>query len=160
MRIVIGRSFKYGCFTCAVAYILALLPAFVLFSTLFRGSYESVVDARGMLGFLTLGLSDFSCCDKFYYLTVLVPWITSSLVLALLHYHIGGRYGMRLILSGLSVFLYYFTMWLGLIISGIFLGWGDIAYDLIWLWPIGGFLTGVAASAIVEKVFRPESVRG
>jgi len=147
------RPFNHGLLTCAVAYFLALLLAFVLFSTLFRGSYESIVDTRGMLGFLTLGLSDFSWWNNFYYLALLVPWISSFLVLTMLLYRFGGGSGKRLIFSGLSIFVYYSAMWLVFMVYGIFFGWGDMAYDLIWLWPICGFLVGVAASAIVEKVF-------
>ncbi len=31
---------------------------------------------------------------------------------------------------------------------------GDIAYDLIWLWPLFGFGFGYAAATIVERVHR------
>ena len=151
---------KYSFVTCAVAYLLVSLLAFVLFSTLFHGAYESIIDNRGMLGFLTLGLSDFSWWGNCYYLALPVPWITSSLVLIVLLYGIGGRSTRRLIFSGLSIFVYYAAMWLVFMVYGIFFGWGDMAYDLIWLWPICGFFVGVAVSAIVEKVFRPEAVKG
>ena len=41
------KSFKYGFTTCTLAYLLVVIPLLVLFSTLFRGSYEPVVDIRG-----------------------------------------------------------------------------------------------------------------
>jgi hypothetical protein len=111
-----------------------------------------------MLHFLTLGLSDFSWWDNFYYLALLVPLISSFLVLTMLLYRIGGGSGRRLMFSGLSIFLYYFAMWLAFMVHGLIVGWGDVDYALIWLWPILGFFVGVFASAIVEKVFRPEAV--
>ena len=147
--------FKYGFATCTLAYLLASLLAFVLFSTLFRGSYEPLVDIRGMLGFSTLGLSEFSWWNDLYYLAPTVPWITSSLVLAVLLYRIDGGLGRRLLFSGLSIFAYYSAMCLVFMLHGLILGWGDVAYHLIWLWPVFGFSVGVAASALVKKVFRP-----
>jgi len=152
-----GRPFKYGFATCALAYLLASLLAFVLFSTLFRGSYEPLLDTRGMLGFLTLGLSEFSWWNDFYYLAPTVPWITSSLVLAVLLYRIDGGSGRRLLFSGLSIFAYYSAMCLVFMLHGLIFGWGDVAYHLISLWPTFGFFVGVAASTVVEKVFRLEA---
>jgi hypothetical protein len=78
----------------------------------------------------------------------------------MLLYRSGGGYGRRLIFSGLSFFVYYFAMLLLFMVHGIFWGWGDVAYHLIWLWPIFGFFVGVAASTLVEKVFRPQAVNG
>ena len=154
------KSLKYGFTTCTLAYLLASVPVFVLFATLFRGLSEPIVDIRGMLHFLILGLSDFSLWDNFYYLAPIVPWIASSCVLALSIYRFDGGSGRRLIFSGLSIFIYYFAMWLAFMIHGLIFQWGDVAYDIIWLWPVFGFCTGIAASAIVEKVFGPQDVEG
>ena len=147
------KSLRYSFITCTLGYLLASLLAFVLFSTLFHGSYESVVDTRGLLGFLTLGLSDFSWWDNFYYLALLVPWISSSLMLTMFLYRIGGGQARRLIFPGISISAYYFAMWLVFIVHGLITGWGDMAYNLLWLWPVLGFCAGITASAIVEKVF-------
>lgn len=152
------KSLRYGFTTCTLAYLLASVPVFVLFAALFRGLYEPLVDTRGMLYFLTLGLSDFSWWDNFYYLALIVPWIASSLALTLLVYRCDGGLGRRLLFSGLSIFVYYFAMWLTFMIHGLIFGWGDVAYYLIWLWPIFGFCVGIAASAIVEKAFRPQAL--
>ena len=149
------RSFKYGFTTCTLAYLLASVPGFVLFATLSRGLSEPIVDARGMLYFLTLGLSDFSLWDNFYYLAPIVPWIASSCVLALSIYRFDGGSGRRVILSAFSIFVYYFAMYLVFMVHGVLFGWGDMAYNLIWLWPICGFGVGGAASAIVEIVVKP-----
>lgn len=146
------KAFKYGFTTCTLAYLLASVPVFVLFATLFRGLSEPIVDIGGILHFLTLGLSDFSLWDNFYFLAPLVPWIASSCVLALSIYRFDGGTGRRVLLSGFSIFIYYFAMCLVFMVHGVFFGWGDMAYDLIWLWPICGFGVGSAASAIVEKL--------
>jgi len=110
-----------------------------------------------MLDFLTLGLSAFSWWGNFYYLAQLVPWVASSLILAVLFYCFGNGLGRRFPFSGLSISLYYLVMWLTFMSEGYIIGWGDLAYNLIWLWPIVGFLVGIAASAIVEKVFSPRA---
>ncbi len=156
MRTKLKKSFKYGFVTCTFAYLLALVLGLVFFATLFRGLSEPIVDIKGMLGFLTLGLSDLSWWNNFYYLALLVPWISSFLVLTMLLYRIGGGSGKRLIFSGLSIFTYYFAMWLVFMIHSIIVGRGDVGYALIWLWPVLGFCVGISASAIVEKLFGPQ----
>jgi len=155
------KSFKYGFTTCTLAYLLIVIPLLVLFATLFRGSYSPIVNVRGMLSFLTLMLSDFlyyggefSWWGDFYYLAPLVPWLASSCVLTLLIYRFNGGARRRVLFSGFSIFVYYFAMWLVFIIHGLIYGWGDIAYDLIWLWPLFGFGFGYAAATLVERIRR------
>jgi len=65
----------------------------------------------------------------------------------------GGARG-RVLFSGFSIFVYYFAMWLFFLIHSLIYGWGDIAYDLIWLWPLFGFGFGWAAATIVERIRR------
>ncbi len=146
------KSFKYGFTTCTLAYLLVVIPLLVLFATLFRGSYAPIVNVRGMLELLTLMLSEF--VGDFYYLAFLVPWLASSCVLTLLIYRFNGGARRRVLFSGFSIFVYYFAMWLVILIYGLIYGWGDIAYDLIWLWPLFGFGFGYAAATIVERIRR------
>lgn len=146
------KSFKYGFTTCTLAYLLVVIPLLVLFATLFRVSYEPISSI------LTLMLSQFSWWGDFYYLAFLVPWLASSCVLTLLIYRFDGGGRKRALFSGFSMFIYYFAMWLVFLIHGLIYGWGDIAYDLIWLWPLCGFGLGYAAATIVERVLKPQVV--
>ncbi|MFC1967919.1 hypothetical protein ACFLVX_00815 [Chloroflexota bacterium] len=148
------QAFKYSFIACAVAYFLIAIPIFILFAALFRGSYEPIIDTVGFLSFLTLMLSSFSWWGEFYYLAFLVPWLTSTCILALLINHSNRASRSRALLTGLSVFIYYFAMLLVFMIQGFIFGWGDVAYDLIWIWPVCGFLFGCAAALIVQKGFK------
>ncbi len=146
------KSFKYALFTCTLAYFLASVPLAVFFATWGRGSYKPIIDIEGMLSALTLMLSE--VLGDFYYLAFLVPWLASSCVLALLIYRFNGGARRRALFSGFSIFVYYFVMWLVFLIHGLIYGWGDIAYQLIWLWPLFGFGFGYAAATIVERIRR------
>jgi len=148
------QIFKYSFATCTLAYFLIAIPIFILFATLFRGSYEPIVDTIGFFSFLTLMLSAFSWWGELYYLAFLVPWLTSTCILALLINHFNRGVRSRALLSGFSVFIYYFAMVLVFIIHGLIYGWGDMAYDLIWIWPVGSFLFAYVAALIVEKGFK------
>ena len=150
------KSFKLGFTTCTVAYLLIVIPLLVLFATLFRGFYEPIVDIRGMLSFLTLMLSEFSWWGDFYYLAFLVPWLASSCMLTLLIYRFNGEARRRALFTGFGMFVYYFAMCLVFLIHGVIHGWGDIAYGLIWLWPLCGFGFGYVAASIVERVLKPQ----
>jgi len=151
-----GKTVRYAFFTCTLAYLLIVIPLLVLFATLFRGSYEPIVDIRGMLELLTLMLS--GILGDFYYLAFLVPWLASSCVLTLLIYLFKGGARRRLLFSGFSIFVYYFAVCLVFLIHGLIYGWGDIAYGLIWLWPLFGFGFGYLAAAIVEKALKPQFI--
>lgn len=148
------QAFKYSVIACTLAYFLIAIPIFILFATLFRGSYEPIVDTIGFFSFLTLMLSAFSWWGELYYLAFLVPWLTSTWILALLMNRFNKGLGSRALLSGFSVFIYYFAMLLVFIIHGLIYGWGDMAYGLIWIWPVGGFLFAYLATLIVEKGFK------
>jgi hypothetical protein len=148
------QAFKYSFITCTVAYFLIALPIFVLFATLFRGSYEPIVDTVGFVSFLTLMLSTFSWWGELYYLAFLVLWLASTCILALLMNRFNRGLRSRALLSGFSVFVCYFAMVLVFIIHGLIYGWGDMAYDLLWIWPVGGFLFAYVAALIVEKGFK------
>ena len=145
------QAFKYSFITCTLAYFLIAIPIFVLYATLFKGTYEPIIDTAGFLSFLTLMLSDFSWWGDSYYLAFLVPLMASTCVLALLinRFNRGSRE--RALLSGFSVFVYYFAILLVFIIHGIIFGWGDVAYGLIWIWPVIGFIFAYAAALVIDK---------
>ncbi len=103
---------------------------------------------------LTLGLSEFRLWGDFNYLASLVPWLGSSLVLTLLMRWFNSESKRRRLLGGLSIFAYYFVMFLVFIIMGLIVGWGDIAYSLLILWPLVGFGLGYLAVVIAEKVLK------
>ena len=127
------KAFKYSFITCTLAYILIALPRLILFATLFRGLNEPIVDTVGFISSLTLMLSAFSWWGEFYYLAFLVPWLASTCILALLMNRFNRGLRSRALLSGFSVFIYYFAMLLVFIIRGLLFGWGDMAYELIWI---------------------------
>jgi len=153
-----GKIFKWAFFTCTLAYFLAAIPLAAFFATWGRGLSEPIINARGMLSALTLMLSDFPWWGDFYYLAFLMPWLASSCVLTLLIYLFNGGARRRALFTGFSIFVYYFAMWLVFIIHSLIYGWGDIAYDLIWLWPLFGFGFGYAAATIVERISKPQVV--
>ena len=151
---IIKQNFKYSFVTCTLAYFLIAIPIFILSATLFRGSYEPAIDIRAFMGFLTFMLSDFSWWGELYYLAFLVPWLTSICLLTLLMNRFNKGIRSRALLSGFSVFIYYFAMVLVFIVHGLIYGWGELAYDLIWIWPVGGFIFAYAAALMVEKGFK------
>ena len=148
-----GKLFKYAFFTCTLAYLIAAI-LLVIFFAIEGISVDYIV--RDLLTGLTLALSEFSWWGAFYYLSFLVPWLASSLVLVLLIYGFNGGARRRQLLGGLSICVYYIAMWLVFVIHGLIYGWGDIAYDLIWLWPLFGFGLGYLAATIVERVLKPQ----
>jgi hypothetical protein len=105
---------------------------------------------------LTLALSEFPWWGGYYYLSILVPWLGSSLLLVIMLYLFDKDAGRRRLLGGLSLFAYFFSMLLMFIVKGLISGWGDIAYYLMWLWPVGGFGLGYLAVFLVEKVHEPQ----
>ena len=148
------KAFKYSFITCTLAYILIALPSLILFATLFRGLNEPIVDTVGFISSLTLMLSAFSWWGEFYYLAFLVPWLASTCILALLMNRFNRGLRSRALLSGFSVCIYYFAMLLVFIIRGLLFGWGDMAYELIWIWPVSGFIFAYVAALVVEKGFK------
>ena len=146
----IKDSFKYGFTTCAVAYLLAALPALFVSATFLRGLSEPLVDFREMFYILSFGLSDFSLWGNFYYLSIVVPWIVSSYILGLLVDRFDGGQGKKVLFSGIGMSIYYVIMLMIFIISGTIFGFGDVAYEHLWFWPFPGFIMGVTASILVS----------
>ena len=110
--------------------------------------------------FLTLMLSDFQWWGYLYQISFLVPWLGSWGILLLLVHRFDGEARKRILLGGLSIFIYYFAMYMVFIIHGLIHGWGDIGYQILWLWPIIGFGLGFASAAIVEKIVKPQFAGG
>ncbi|MFC2005243.1 hypothetical protein ACFLUY_03355 [Chloroflexota bacterium] len=77
-------------------------------------------------------------------------------MLTLLVYRFNGGARRRSLFTGFGIFIYYFAMCLVFLIHGVIYGWGDIAYGLIWLWPLCGFGFGYVAASIVERVLKPQ----
>lgn len=148
------KALRYGFITCTLAYLLIAIVLLVLFGTLFRGSYEGIVDIRGMVSALTLMLSEFPWWGGFYYFAFLVPWLTSCSVLTLLIYFFNGGARKRALFTGFSMLTYYFAVWLVFMVNALVYGWGDIAYNVIWVWPLCGFVFGYAAATIVQTALK------
>ncbi len=153
---VMIKALKCSFTACTLAYVLGLITLLIFFATLFRGSQEPIVDTEGLLSAFTLMLSDFSWWGDFVYLAFLVPWLASSCILTFLIYRFNGGAKRRALLTGLGVFVFYFAMCLVFLIYGLIRGWGDIAYGLIWIWPMYGFGLGYAAASIFEKVLKSQ----
>ena len=134
------KSFKYALFTCTLAYLLyyaAILIVEIFYS---RGlSAQPLIYLPSLVIAMTLCLSSSPWAP-------LVPWLASSCVLALLINRFNGGARRRALLSGFSVFIYYFAMWLAYR--------GDASHFVIFLWPLFGFGIGYAAATIVERIRR------
>lgn len=153
------KSFKYGFTTCTLAYLMAAVLLFI-FSVAQTGWSRIDNDLVTVLpSGLTLALSEFKWWGDFYYLAILVPWLGSTLVLALLLHWFNGGARRRRLLGGLSVLAYYFALWLSIIIPLLVrYGWhirGDMGYAdylAFLLWPVCGFGLGYLSATIVERV--------
>ena len=145
------KSFKYAFLTCTLAYVIGAVLLFIFFVVESR-SGDYIV--RDLMTGLTLMLSEFQWWGDFYYLAVLVPWLGSSLVMALLMIWLNRGAGHRRLLGGFSIFAYYLAMILVFIIYGLVDGWGDIGYQLFPIWLIIGFGLGYLAATIAEKIVR------
>lgn len=136
----------YSMVTCTLAYILIAIPIFAFLATFGYG------DDRGfsILVYLTL-ISSLRWWGDLYYLALPVPWLVSCCLLALLIFRFNGGSIRRKLFSGLSIFAYYFAVWILAIILFLIDGTG---YDYIVLWPIFGFGFGYAAALIVEETLK------
>ena len=155
-----GKILRYAFFTCTLAYLIAAI-LLVIFFAIEGISVDYIV--RDLLTGLTLALSEFSWWGAFYYLSFLVPWLASSLVLVLLIYGFNGGARRRQLLGGLSICVYYIAMILVFAIGRLVTFWGqievhpgDIGYLLLLIWPLGGFGLGYLAATIVERVLKPQ----
>ena len=155
-----GTIVRYAFFTCTLAYVVAVV-LLVIFFVIEGISVDYVV--RNLLTGLTLALSEFSWWGAFYYLSFLVPWLASFLVLVLLIYGFKGGAKRRQLLGGLSICVYYIAMILVFAVGRLVTFWGqievhpgDIGYLLLFIWPVCGFGLGYLAATIMERILKPE----
>jgi hypothetical protein len=152
----VGKNVSYSFFICTLAYLIAAV-ILLLVSVAQTGWSRIDTDTGKILSSgLTLALSEFPWWGGFYYLAILVPWLGSSLLLVGMLYLFNKDATRRRLLGGLSLFAYFFSMFLAFIVNGLISGWGDIAYPLLCLWPVGGFGLGYLAVFLVEKVLPPQ----
>jgi hypothetical protein len=152
-----SKKLKYAFFTGTIAYAIAALLLFIFFAAQ-TGWGRSVNDiGLSLVSGLTLSLSEFGWWGDYYYLAFLVPWLGSTLVMALLLLWLKDRAVRRYLAGGLSVFIYYIAMFLAFTIHGLARGWGDVGYAFLPVWAVVGFGVGYASAAIVEKILKPQT---
>jgi hypothetical protein len=153
------KSAKYALVTGTIAYLMVGVLLF-LFGISQTGWSRIDSDAGiFMADSLTFMLSEFQGWGDFWYLAVLVPWLGSSLVLALLMHWLGREAKRRRLFGGASIAAYYVVMLLVFAIGKLVTSWGhidvnpgDVAYLLFLIWPIAGFGLGYAAATIADKI--------
>jgi hypothetical protein len=149
----------YALLTCFIAYLLAAVAMFIFSISQTDWSRIDSDTARLMMNMVTLGLADYPWWGDFWYLAVLVPWLGSSLVLALLLQRFAKTVGRRWFSGGLSVMLYYIIVLLVFAIGKLIAFWGnieahpgDFVYALLIIWPIGGFVLGYFSALIADRI--------
>jgi hypothetical protein len=156
-----GKIIRYSLLTCTLAYFIAAVLLF-LFSAIqfgFNGIDRST--DRLLVSLLTLVLSEFQGWHDFWYLSVLVPWLGSSLLLTLLTKRYAGKTGRRRLWGGVSVGAYYVILLLVFAIGRLIASWGridinpgDLLYLILLLWPLGGFGLGYLSAIITDKIVK------
>jgi hypothetical protein len=156
-----GKTIKYALLTCLIAY---LIGAVVLFIVSVKMTGWSGIDdnvGRSVVSSLTLVLSEFQGWGDFWYLAVLVPWLGSSLLLALLVKRNAGGSRLRRLWGGVSVSVYYVIMMLVFATGRLLTSWneldfnpGDVIYLILLLWPLGGFGLGYLSAVITDKIVK------
>lgn len=144
------KILKYAFLTGTIAYFIAAVVIFIL--SVSQTGWSRIETGETIVSALTLGLSEFGWWGNFYYLAVLVPWLGSTLLLALLLFWLDGGEGRRRLFGGLSIFAYYLAMWLAFVFHMIIFGRGDVAYPLLLIWPVAGFLLGYLSAIITDKM--------
>jgi hypothetical protein len=156
-----GNKIKYALLTCLIAYILAAFAMFIF--AISQTGWRSIDgDAPTFIvDMLTLGLSQYEGWGSVWYLAVIVPWLGSSLALALLLKFFPGKAGRRYFWGGVSVALYYVVVLLVFAIGKLITFWGEIdvhpgdfAYVLLLIFPLCGFIGGYIGAMITEKILR------
>ncbi|MFH1647152.1 MAG: hypothetical protein ABID71_05675 [Chloroflexota bacterium] len=154
-----GKTIRYAFITATLAYLAAavLLTVFYLEQT----GWSRIDNETGtfLISGLTLGLSELKWWGHFYPLAVLVPWLGSTLVLALLVRYLDGSVPRRRIFGGVSISVYYLANWLSLIIEELVKYGGTIQSDMgysgyltLFIWPAAGFGLGYLAAMIAGKI--------
>lgn len=156
-----GKKIEYALLTCFIAYLIAAVATFLFSITQSGWSQIGNDNVTFMMNLVVLGLSDYPWWGGFWYLAVLVPWLGSSLALALLLIRPARTAGRRWQWSGFSVALYYVVILLVLGIGKLIAFWGnievhpgDFIYALLIVWPIGGFVLGYISATITDKIIK------
>lgn len=157
------NSFRYALLTCAIAYVIIGILLFLFeFMQPVGGGIDSDFVPFLLTG-LTLVLSEFQFWGSFSYLAVLVPWLGSSLVLALLSYRFGSTSKKRRLFAGTGIGIYYLVMMLVFIAGKIVTSWGhidfnpgDFVYAVFLIWPVGGFGVGYLSALITDKILNKQ----
>jgi hypothetical protein len=152
---------KYALLTCLIAYVLAALAAFIFSLSQSGWSHVDGNNVRFTVDMLTLGLTNYTGWGNFWYLAAPVPWLGSALVLTPLLKWRTRTAGRRAVWSGLSIVIYYVVVLLVLAIGKLIANWGnidvnpgDVAYVLLLIWPVGGYIVGYFAAMITDKVVK------
>jgi len=158
---MMGKKIKYAVLTCLIAYVLAAFAMFIFAISQTGWSRIDGESPRFIVDMLTLGLSQYEGWGNFWYLAVIVPFIGSSLVLALLLQLSNRTAGRRYFWGGLSVALYYIVVLLAFAIGKMITFWGeievrpgDLAYVLLLIFPLCGFIVGYVAAMITDKIVK------
>ncbi len=153
------KILKYAFLTCTIAYVIIGVLLFILGYSLTGWSRIDSDVWVFLLGSVTLVLSEFQFWGDLSYLAILVPWLGSSLVLALLIYRFDKTLKRRRLLAGISIGIYYLVMMLVFVFGKIATSWGhidinpgDAAYALFLIWPLGGFGLGYLSALITDKI--------
>jgi hypothetical protein len=155
------KALGYALLTCTIAYFLAAVILFVLGLSQTNWSRIDHNTGRFIASTLTLVLSEFQGWGSLWYLAVLVPWLGSTLLLALLVKRFGAEARRRYLFGGASVGIYYVIMLLVFVFGKLITSWyqidinpGDIIYVLLLIWPLGGFGLGYLAAMITDRIIR------
>ena len=156
------NNIKYALLASFIAYLLATVAMF--FFSLSQSGWTRVNgdNVKFMMDMVTLGLSNYTWWGAVWYLAALVPWLFSSLVLALALKLVTKAAGRRATWSGLSVAIYYAVVLLVFAIGKLVAFWGnidvhpgDLVYAVLIVWPIGGFIVGYFAATITDRIMKP-----
>ena len=152
------HNLKFAFITSTVTYAIAAAILAVFFAaTGFSGGYFG----RELVTGLTLMLSEFQWWGEVYYLAVIIPWLGSTLVMAVLLTAFTSDAGRRRLFGGTSICVYYVAMILVFAIGRTVSSWGnievnpgDIGYLLLLIWPIIGFGLGYLTSTAAESIVK------
>jgi hypothetical protein len=158
---MMSKIIRYALLTSLIAYIIAAFAAFIFSISQSGWSHVDGNNARFTVDMLTLGLSNYTGWGNLWYLAAPVPWLGSALVLGLVLKRFARTAGRRALWGGLSVAIYYVVVLLVLAIGKLITNWGnidvnpgDVAYVLLLIWPVGGYIVGYFAAMVSDKVVK------
>jgi hypothetical protein len=146
------RRTTYSFLVISIAYLLAaaVLTLFFIAQTGWGRIDNDILIS--LISGLTLGLSEFFWWGNVWYLAIIVPWLTSFLLLTFLLSRYNCKARRRSIFSGLAVSAYYLAMCVVLIGQAVFRSGGDTGYFILSIWVAGGIALGYVSAVVVEKI--------